>query len=78
MAVRAFYRFNEQDDNGEVIIRDSTGKKIDSLTFNKHSFSKVVGYLKSKYGFRVNPNDLKDEIAEGKKWLDLDNNFFSD
>lgn len=76
MAVRAFYRFNEQDDNGEVIIRDSTGKKIDSLTFNKKTFSKVVGYLKIKYGFQINPADLDNKKDIDNNWLNLDNNFF--
>jgi len=78
MAFKGSYKFTRQDDNGEVIIRDSSGKKIDSLTFDKRSFSKVVGYLKIKYGFKINIDDLKDKIEENKEWLNMDNNLFSE
>jgi len=44
----------------EVIIRDSTGAKINSFKSDINNFYKLLNLLSKKYGVKIKPNKEKD------------------
>lgn len=58
----------------ELIIKESSGMKIDSFRFNNnHDYSKISKVLEEKYGFKREVEKDKEEIKEQEKnWIEKD------
>lgn len=71
--------YNRQGDVIEIIIRDSTFKKVEVHKFNSSDIkvaNKVLGYIASKYGYKplishedsINNKDANDFLNMDVKW----------
>jgi hypothetical protein len=64
--------YGRQGEIIEIIIRDSTGTKIDFFRCNnKKDYAKISSILKNKYGFSSEiDTDKTPEFKKEKEWLD--------
>lgn len=84
--MRSLY-YNRGNDVIEIKIKDATGKTLDKFrasTSDKMQCSKILRYVKDKYGFdfspEITPEDVKKmqkEDTEEHNWFDMNNTFFS-
>jgi hypothetical protein len=55
----------------ETIVRDDSGQKLDSFkAVNQKDYSKILGIMNRKYGFKVIPYQIEEE-----KFKDMNNGF---
>ena len=66
------FRYNQGADIIELVIRDSTGAKIDTYKFNsndKELSKKINGIISWKYGFNVSSKPSSEEKDKDLSWL---------
>lgn len=67
----SWVKYGSQGEIVEIIIRDSTGGKIDSFKVNNQkSYAQILQIIKRKYG--LSPNIKEENKIEGKTWLEKD------
>lgn len=58
-------------DKVEIVIRDFSGRKLESFTCNmkdKKKYSEILNYLKEKYGLEPEIKSFEDMKKEGFAW----------
>ena len=65
------FRYNEGGEIIEIIIRESSGAKIESYKFNisdSDRFSKIIYAVKKKYGLKDRKDKDIDWLRKNKDW----------